>query len=113
MNTTSTNQPTFSDRHHRVTRLAGLEQSQIREMMRLAMDVGAVNMAQGAPDFPATPEVKNAAIKAIAEDRNQYTVTWGVREAREAIAAMLKRRFAMDIDPEREVTLTVGVTVGL
>jgi len=106
----NTSQPDTAGRHHRVARLEGLGESQIREMMRLAMDVGAVNMAQGAPDFAAAPEVKLGAIRAIVEDRNQYTVTWGLREVREAVAAMLGRRFGLCPDPEKEVTLTVGVT---
>ncbi|GAP64157.1 aminotransferase [Ardenticatena maritima] len=98
--------PTFQ----RPTRLQALAPSQIRDMMRLAMDVGAVNMAQGAPDFPAAPEVKLAAIRAIAEDKNQYSVTWGLAELREAVAARVARRFGLHADPEREVTITCGVT---
>jgi len=93
-----------------ITRLRGLGQSQIREMMRLALNVGAINMAQGTPDFAAAPEVKRGAIKAIQEDKNQYTVTWGLQELREAIAAMMERRFGLSADPETEVTITVGVT---
>lgn len=93
-----------------ITRLHGLGQSQIREMMRLALDVGAINMAQGTPDFAAAEEIKQGAIKAIQEDKNQYTVTWGLRELREAIAAMVERRFGLAANPETEVTVTAGVT---
>jgi len=93
-----------------IVRLRGLGQSQIREMMRLALDVGAIDMAQGKPDFPAPAEVKRSAIKAIQEDKNQYTVTWGLRELRESIAAMMKRRFSLSANPETDVTITVGVT---
>lgn len=94
----------------RPARLQAVAASQIRDMMRLAMEVGAVNMAQGAPDFPAAPEVKLAAIRAIAEDKNQYSVTWGVAELRQAVAERMARRFGLHADPEREVTITCGVT---
>jgi aspartate/methionine/tyrosine aminotransferase len=93
-----------------IARLRGLGQSQIREMMRLALNVGAINMAQGTPDFAAAAEIKRGAIKAIEEDKNQYTITWGIRELREAIAAMMERRFGLSADPETDVTITVGVT---
>jgi aspartate/methionine/tyrosine aminotransferase len=46
-------------------RLAGLHPSQIRENMRIAAEVGAINMAQGRPDFPATDQLKQAAARAI------------------------------------------------
>jgi len=56
------------------------------------------------------PQIKRGAIRAIEEDKNQYTITWGIRELREAIAAMMDRRFGLSADPETDVTITVGVT---
>lgn len=47
-------------------------ESVIREMTRVALQYGAVNLAQGFPDFPCPPELKRAACKAIEEDVNQY-----------------------------------------
>lgn len=91
-------------------RLDGLAQSQIREMRRLALKVGAINMAQGAPAFPAARELKQAAIDAITRDENQYTVTWGLYELRAAVAQMVERRFGIQADPETDVTITCGVT---
>ena len=60
-------------------------ESVIREMTRLAMQHNAVNMAQGFPDFPASAEVKEAARQAISDDINQYAITWGAKELRDAI----------------------------
>ena len=91
-------------------RLAAIEPSQIRENMRIAKDVGAINLAQGRPDFPTAAEVKLAAIKAIAADHNQYSVTWGIEPLRDAVANMLADRFGLDYDPETDVTITCGVT---
>jgi aminotransferase len=85
-------------------------ESVIRGMTRLCEQVGGINLAQGFPDFPAPAEVKAAAQRAIAADYNQYAVTWGVREFREAIAAKMARDNGVPCDPETEVTVTCGST---
>lgn len=98
------------------SRLGGMTESQIREMTRLALDHGAINLAQGFPDFGTPIEVRAAAAQAVLNDLNQYAVTWGIRPLREAIAEDLRRRYAPAFDwvePERHVTVTVGVTEGI
>ena len=92
-------------------RLAGLQESVIREMTRLAYQHDAINLSQGYPDFPAPEVVKQAAIDAIRSDHNQYSITWGRPATRHAIADRLRRRYGMDwIDPDQHVTVTCGVT---
>ena len=56
-------------------------------MTRRALERGAVNLAQGFPDFSAPEELKQAACDAINADINQYAITWGARPFREAIEA--------------------------
>ena len=85
-------------------------ESVIREMTRLAQLHGAVNLSQGFPDFPAPEAVKEAARAAIAEDVNQYAITWGAKSLRDAIAAKFARLYGVPVDPEREVTVTCGST---
>jgi len=85
----------------------------IREMTRLAMQHGAINLAQGFPDFPAPAVLKEAAADAIARDINQYAITWGSRSLRNAIAGKYRRTYAMDYDPEREITVCCGATEGM
>src|SRR5260221_6193758 len=51
--------------------------SVIRGMSIEARKHGAVNLAQGMPDFPAPAELKAAACRAIEADINQYAITWG------------------------------------
>jgi aminotransferase len=85
-------------------------ESVIREMTRLALDCGAVNLAQGFPDFPAPGEVKEAAVNAIRADINQYAITWGAREFRRAIAERFAQDTGLAIDPEREITVCCGAT---
>jgi aminotransferase len=85
-------------------------ESVIREMTRLSDLHGAINLGQGFPDFPAPDEVKDAARQAIADDHNQYPVTWGVPAFREAIAEKYLREYGMKVDPETEVCVTCGST---
>ena len=85
-------------------------ESVIREMTRLCRQHDAVNLAQGFPDFPAPQEVKDAAVKAIHDDINQYAITWGAPSLRKAIADKQRRCYGMEIDPEREVAVTCGAT---
>src|SRR4051794_23409836 len=79
-------------------------------MTRLSEEHGAINLGQGMPDFAAPEEVKEAARRAIAEDHNQYPVTWGVPEFRDAIAASYESNYGMTVDPESEVCVTCGST---
>jgi aspartate/methionine/tyrosine aminotransferase len=92
---------------HKVERFT---ESVIREMTRLAQIHEAVNLAQGMPDFPAPGEIKEAACQAIAADINQYAITWGSRTFRDAIAAKARSRYGLEVDPERQITVTCGST---
>ena len=92
------------------TRLNRIGPSQIRENMRIALQCNAINLAQGRPDFPTSPVVKQAAIDAIANDHNQYSVTWGLAELREALSTHMQKRHGVTWDPETEITITCGVT---
>jgi aspartate/methionine/tyrosine aminotransferase len=94
-------------------RAAGLNESVIREMTRLAFQYNAVNLAQGFPDFPAPEILKRAAIEAIEADINQYSITWGAKPFRDAIAAKYRRHYQLDFDPEREITVVCGATEGM
>ena len=90
---------------------ASFTESVIREMNRLALEAGAVSLAQGYPDFACPIELKEAASQAIFADVNQYAITWGAKPLRAAIAAKVAR-FHPDwiIDPESQVTVTCGAT---
>jgi aspartate/methionine/tyrosine aminotransferase len=85
-------------------------ESVIREMTRLAMKYNAVNLSQGFPDFAAPEEIKEAARMAISADINQYAITWGAKNLRNAIADKFKRVQGVEIDPEREITVCCGST---
>ncbi len=101
-------------RHRHVSHKASLfTESVIREMTREALKHGAVNLSQGFPDFAAPDDVKRVAMQAIADDVNQYAITWGASDFRQAIAGKTKWYLDLDIDPETEITVTCGSTEGM
>ena len=85
-------------------------ESVIREMTRQAMLYGAVNLAQGFPDFPAPAEIKRAAQEAIAAEVNQYAITWGAKSLRNAIARQMQEWQGIAVDPETQITVCCGST---
>jgi aminotransferase len=85
-------------------------ESVIREMTRVAREHDAVNLAQGFPDFPAPELLKEAACAAIRADVNQYAITWGSPSLRRALADKYARDYGMEVDTEREITVTCGGT---
>jgi aminotransferase len=85
-------------------------ESVIREMTRLAQLHGAVNLSQGFPDFPAPAPVKEAACRAINADVNQYAVTWGTKELRDAIAREFTRRYHVPVVADQQITVCCGST---
>src|SRR4051812_7858740 len=89
---------------NRVSRKASqFTESVIREMTREAMKYGAVNLSQGFPDFAAPEDIKRVAMQAIAGDVNQYAITWGAKDFRDAIAKKTKWHLGFEIDPEAEI----------
>jgi L-glutamine---4-(methylsulfanyl)-2-oxobutanoate aminotransferase len=106
--------PSAPLRHHYVSRKASrFTESVIREMTREANKYGAVNLSQGFPDFAAPEEIKRVAMKAIKGDINQYAITWGARDFREAIARKTGWYLGLEIDAETEITVTCGSTEGM
>lgn len=95
------------------SRISEFKESVIREMTRLAFKHGAVNLAQGFPDFPAPPELKTAAQRAIAQDINQYSITWGLKVFRDAISDYYRQFYSIELDPEQEITVCCGSTEGM
>ena len=97
----------------RSDRTAHFTESVIREMSRLAIEHKAVNLAQGFPDFAAPEILKAAARDAITADANQYSITWGAKPFRDAIARKTEAFYGLQFDPEREITVCCGATEGM
>jgi aspartate/methionine/tyrosine aminotransferase len=79
-------------------------------MTRLAREHDSINLAQGFPNFAAPDALKEAAVKAVRDDINQYAITWGAQHLREALARTYAARYGLEADPDREITVTCGAT---
>lgn len=91
-------------------RTHGFTESVIREMTRVAREHDAINLAQGFPDFPAPELLKEAAVRAIRADVNQYAITWGAPSLRDALVRKYREWYGMEVDGAREITVTCGAT---
>jgi aspartate/methionine/tyrosine aminotransferase len=97
-------------REYASPRVRGIGTSIFSEMSRLARQHGAVNLGQGFPDFPGPEFVKEAAKAAIDADHNQYAISHGAPRLRLAIARDWSERYAREVDPDGEITVTSGAT---
>jgi aminotransferase len=95
---------------HLSRRTGSFRESVIRGMSRVAQECGAINLAQGFPNFPASEVLKDAAARAIAADQNQYAITWGAHSLRSALARRYQAAYGLAFDPETEITVTCGST---
>ncbi len=102
--------PSSLQKHFLSDKVSQFTESVIREMTRQAMLYGAVNLAQGFPDFAAPAEIKQAARLAIDSDVNQYAITWGAKSLRNAIARQMGVWQGLAVDPEKEITVCCGST---
>jgi len=93
-------------------RASGFTESVIREMTRLCQAYGAVNLAQGFPDFDPPVSIKRAAATAISKGYNQYSTTYGTIGLRKAIARKVKSYNHIDCNVD-EITVTCGTTEGM
>lgn len=85
-------------------------ESLIREMSRVAARHGAINLAQGFPDWDPPAALVQAAKDAMDTHRHQYAVTWGSPELRAALSAKLARFMGVPVDGDRELVVTCGAT---
>ncbi len=95
---------------HTARRTNGFTESVIRGMTRIATEHGAINLAQGFPNFPAPSVLKEAAARAIHDEINQYAVTWGAPRLRRALAQKYEEWYDWSVNPETELTVCCGAT---
>jgi methionine aminotransferase len=79
-------------------------------MSSLARELSAINLAQGFPDYDPPERLKDLVAHHVAAGHNQYAHMAGVIELRQAIASKLEASYARQLDPENEVTITLGAT---
>src|SRR6476660_3894023 len=77
---------------------------------RRARELGALNLGQGFLDYPIDPRLTDLMAAAMAEGHNQYAPMEGVMALREQIAGKLLATYGLPVDPESQVTVTLGAT---
>ncbi len=96
--------PTLSKRTENFT------DSVIRRMTRISNQYGAVNLSQGFPDFEPPRAMLDRLAEVSKEDFHQYSITWGAKNFREALAQKQSRLMGRNIEPESEIVVTCGST---
>ena len=84
--------------------------SVIRRMTRIALKYDAINLSQGFPDFDPPKEILDRLAQVAYEDYNQYAITWGAQNFREALAKKQSKFMHIDIDPNKNIVVTCGST---
>ena len=79
-------------------------------MSRRAAELGAVNLGQGFPDYPIDPQLAACVQAAMLAGHNQYAPMPGNVLLRERIATRIARAPGVAVDPEGEITVTLGAT---
>jgi aspartate/methionine/tyrosine aminotransferase len=79
-------------------------------MTTLSDEYGAINLAQGLPDFDPSPRLIEAAVEAMRRSSSQYSPGWGHPSLMEAVARKTKEYNGIDANPEKNVTITCGST---
>ena len=100
-------------RRHWARRIRGFGTTIFAEMTELAVAHGAVNLGQGFPNFPCPDFLKEAARRAVYEDKNQYAGSAGLPSLVRVLATELSGEFGRELDPLSEITVTTGATEGL
>src|SRR3954470_3519035 len=91
-------------------KLAGFGTTIFTEMSALAARTGAINLGQGFPDTDGPEEIREVAVRALRDGRNQYPPGPGIPELRQAIAAHQRRFYGLELDPDAEVLAAAGAT---
>jgi aminotransferase len=91
-------------------RTANFTDSIIRRMTRISIDCGAVNLSQGMPDFEPPEAITRRLAEVASEGPHQYSISWGAKNFRDALAEKQSRLMGRPIDPEREIVVTCGST---
>lgn len=92
------------------TRVGTFTDSVIRRMTRISNKYNAINLSQGFPDFDPPQEMKDALAKAAQQGPHQYSITFGAKNLRDAIAAKASKTFQHPVDPDTQIVVTCGST---
>ena len=84
--------------------------SVIRRMTRISLDCGAINLAQGFPDFDPPKAMMDRLAEVSHQGPHQYPITMGAPNFRQALARKCGRFMGRELDPNTEMVVTIGST---
>ena len=82
-------------------------------MSKMAHDHGAINLAQGFPDFEGPAALRERVAYHIDHGHNQYAPLAGVPELRDQIANKVLDLYDCQVNPDQQVVVTPGATEAL
>jgi methionine aminotransferase len=82
-------------------------------MSALAQEHGAINLAQGFPDYPSSQRLSELVAQYMLQGYNQYAPMPGVPLLRQRIAEKIEGLYGVKIDHLNEITITAGAAQGL
>ena len=91
-------------------RVGTFTDSVIRRMTRISDRCGAINLSQGFPDFDPPKPMLDALARVACDGPHQYSVTFGAKNLRDALAAKLRRTSGVEVDPDTQIIVTCGST---
>ena len=95
------------------SKLPGVGTTIFTVMSALAQEHGAINLAQGFPDFPSSQRLNELVAHYMRQGYNQYAPMAGVPILRQRIAEKIDGLYGVKIDPDQEITITCGATEGI
>lgn len=95
------------------SKLPGVGTSIFTVMSAMAAEHGAINLAQGFPDFDCSDRLKGLVDKYIRQGHNQYAPMPGLPALRKVMADKIKSLYGLDVNPDTEITITSGATQAL
>lgn len=81
-------------------------------MSQLAQEHNAINLAQGFPNMPIDPRLKECLTDAVRSDQHQYSPYQGIPALREGISKLIQQTSGITINPQ-EILVTAGATQGI
>lgn len=84
--------------------------SVIRRMTRISLDCGAINLAQGFPDFDPPKALMDRLAEVAHQGPHQYPITMGAPNFRAALAKKCGRFMGRELDPDTNIVVTIGST---
>lgn len=90
-------------------RVKEVQPSGIRRFFELAAKMPhAISLGVGEPDFETPWQIRRAGIQSLEKGQTFYTSNWGLAELRNQIAALVRRKYRLCYDADKEILVTVG-----